>query len=764
MERIWPNGVIPFVIGNRTTSYVRHNIIQAMGQWQRHTCIRFVNRTTEEDYIVFNPGPCGCCSFVGRRGGSQDVSLSPQCAVYGVVLHELGHVIGFWHEHSRPDRDRYIYILADNIMDGKLENFAKKPDFEINSLGQPYDYHSIMHYRRNTFSKNTKHTILPKVVGVNIGQRDRLSVGDILQANLLYNCPKPRCYEEFIKPRGSFSTPNYPMHYYKHHNCTWVIHALPGEEITLEFEDFDVEKAPNCSFDYIEIREGIDVTGNLIGRLCGQGVPGFFQSQTSMWIHFVSDNSFTRRGFLAHYYKKVIPYQKPNVLWPSRSRTNDLKTLDKPNSYRAKCNDYMSSMQGKLLTPLIPVWYHGKPVQCSWTIDGGKKTSRIVLDINLSESNQGKEQCAGAIYQRVTKVIRPKGFDFHGNGYRKGKLSNQSVKNYENEYKIERYANVPYNCLTSRRLVLNTSTVMVHWSSDLHPEFSASYMIDYNECQLGISRCQHYCHNTIEGYFCSCQKGYSLQYDGYRCQPKVIDVLDRCGGNLTSERGRIRAGTEPLDDCYYFVYLPSHSRIQLTFTKFNVPSFRAYNGSCLYAYVEILLGKTMHSKGRFCGRTKPPTITATTDQLTVKVHTNLKHFYLLPYFSAKYVTTRAQSSEGRCFYKLRARGSTISSPGFPNPYPANSFCVWRISARKGERIKMTFDLIDIEKTKVCSFDYVEVYDSKHVTGPVIGRYCGQIVPAPIISSGKHLRVMFVTDGTGSGAGFTAHFSVLKSND
>ena len=90
---------------------------------------------------------------------------------------------------------------------------------------------------------------------------------------------------------------------------------------------------------------------------------------------------------------------------------------------------------------------------------------------------------------------------------------------------------------------------------------------------------------------------------------------------------------------------------------------------------------------------------------------------------------------GRCFYKLRAKGSTISSPRFPNPYPANSFCVWRISARRGERIKMTFDLIDIEKTKVCSFDYVEVYDSKHVTGPVIGRYCGQILPEPIISSG-----------------------------
>ena len=68
----------------------------------------------------------------------------------------------------------------------------------------------------------------------------------------------------------------------------------------------------------------------------------------------------------------------------------------------------------------------------------GKKTSRIVLDINLSESNLGRKQCAGTIYQRVTRVIRRKGYDLHGNEYRKGKLSNQSVKNYEKEQKVER--------------------------------------------------------------------------------------------------------------------------------------------------------------------------------------------------------------------------------------------------------------------------------------------------------------------------------------
>lgn len=63
----------------------------------------------------------------------------------------------------------------------------------MNSLGLPYDYDSIMHYAKNTFSRGTYlDTILPMEVHgkkrPEIGQRLRLSEGDIAQTNLLYKC------------------------------------------------------------------------------------------------------------------------------------------------------------------------------------------------------------------------------------------------------------------------------------------------------------------------------------------------------------------------------------------------------------------------------------------------------------------------------------------------------------------------------------------------------------------------------------------------
>jgi Astacin (Peptidase family M12A) len=38
-------------------------------------------------------------------------------------------------------------------MTGQEYNFNKLTDEEVNSLGLPYDYDSIMHYARNTFSR-----------------------------------------------------------------------------------------------------------------------------------------------------------------------------------------------------------------------------------------------------------------------------------------------------------------------------------------------------------------------------------------------------------------------------------------------------------------------------------------------------------------------------------------------------------------------------------------------------------------------------------
>lgn len=78
---------------------------------------------------------------------------------------------------------------------GQEYNFRKLEPEEVNSLNEPYDFASIMHYARNTFSRGIwLDTVVPQKetdsgIRPEIGQRKRLSDGDITQANKLYQCP-----------------------------------------------------------------------------------------------------------------------------------------------------------------------------------------------------------------------------------------------------------------------------------------------------------------------------------------------------------------------------------------------------------------------------------------------------------------------------------------------------------------------------------------------------------------------------------------------
>ncbi|XP_039203387.1 tolloid-like protein 1 isoform X4 [Crotalus tigris] len=305
-ERIWPGGVIPYVIAGNFTGSQRAMFKQAMRHWEKYTCVTFIERSDEESYIVFTYRPCGCCSYVGRRGnGPQAISIGKNCDKFGIVVHELGHVIGFWHEHTRPDRDDHVAIIRENIQPGQEYNFLKMEPGEVNSLGESYDFDSIMHYARNTFSRGMfLDTILPSRddngIRPAIGQRTRLSKGDIAQARKLYRCPA--CGETLQESTGNFSSPGFPNGYPSYTHCIWRISVTAGEKIVLNFTTMDLYKSSLCWYDYIEVRDGYWRKSPLLGRFCGDKLSNILTSSESrMWIEFRSSSNWVGKGFAAIY-------------------------------------------------------------------------------------------------------------------------------------------------------------------------------------------------------------------------------------------------------------------------------------------------------------------------------------------------------------------------------------------------------------------------------------------------------------------------------
>ncbi|KAG7503147.1 low choriolytic enzyme-like [Solea senegalensis] len=177
---------IPYKLSPDYTEIDTKQIKKGMENIEKGTCVRFVPRTHQRDYIDIQQ-KSGCWSYLGSRGGRQTVSLqSPDCVQVGVVSHEFMHALGFVHEQSRFDRDNYVTIMWPNIWRDRLRNFEK---FRTDNLDLPYDYGSIMHFGMYAYSQDGEPTIIPKKSkDTKLGQATTLSHIDRLKINKLYEC------------------------------------------------------------------------------------------------------------------------------------------------------------------------------------------------------------------------------------------------------------------------------------------------------------------------------------------------------------------------------------------------------------------------------------------------------------------------------------------------------------------------------------------------------------------------------------------------
>ncbi|XP_063220558.1 zinc metalloproteinase nas-14-like [Bacillus rossius redtenbacheri] len=193
--KTWPGGELPYAFDRGFTEEEKQKIERAIQALQRETCVRFVRRTNQRNYINVKNSGLGCAAEVGyfNKGYATDLHLSsPSClAKPGTIQHEFLHTLGFWHEHTRPDRDKYVSIIWKNIAKGKEDNFLARPPEEVQTAGAPYDYGSVMHYPSTAFSKDgISATIVPRENKAlfSIGQRDSYSRVDLAKLNRLYKC------------------------------------------------------------------------------------------------------------------------------------------------------------------------------------------------------------------------------------------------------------------------------------------------------------------------------------------------------------------------------------------------------------------------------------------------------------------------------------------------------------------------------------------------------------------------------------------------
>lgn len=726
-ERLWDYGVIPYEIEANFSGQHKALFKLAMRHWENYTCISFVERQPEhKNYIKFTERPCGCCSFVGKRGnGAQAISIGKNCDKFGIVVHELGHVVGFWHEHTRPDRDQHVQIIYKNIMPGQEYNFNKLTESEVNSLGMGYDYGSIMHYARNTFARATYvDTILPRkkpemIIRPEIGQRVKLSPGDIAQANKLYKCPA--CGRTLQESIDKFS---YTPTLGQSATCQWRISATHGEKIVLNLTELDIPESYQCEKHYLEVRDGHFVMSPLLGRFCGDNAPAtLISSDSRMWLEYHnSDGQGT--GFLAE--------------------------------YEAICGGEIQKENGQLTSPNYPDDYKSNK-ECVWKITVDTDYS-VALKFHSFEI-ESHDDCVYD-YLEIRDGPDPTSKEL-------GRFCG---------YKI------PEDVKSSG------NTLYVKFVSDGSVQklgFAASFVKEYDECATDHHGCDHICVNTLGSFKCECKIGYELHSDGKKCEDACGGYIDQAIGTLQSPS--FPDLYPPNKNCVWQIVAPDQYRITLNFSHFDM---EGNNQDCEYDSIRVSSGVGRDSvvHGIYCGSTLPSSITSESN--TLRIEFNSDNSVQKTGFHALFFTDKDECAvnnggcqhvckntvgsyecachngftlhenkhdckEGGCQHKIKDPEGEISSPNWPDFYPSRKDCVWHFTTTPGHRIRLTFINFELEPHQECTYDHIEVFDGRNINSHSLGRYCGSKLPHPITSSGNQMYMVFYSDASVQRKGFHA---------
>ncbi|XP_045395852.1 mannan-binding lectin serine protease 1 isoform X4 [Lemur catta] len=138
--------------------------------------------------------------------------------------------------------------------------------------------------------------------------------------------------------------------------------------------------------------------------------------------------------------------------------------------------------------------------------------------------------------------------------------------------------------------------------------FDAHYVaVDVDECKEREDEelsCDHYCHNYIGGYYCSCRFGYILHTDNRTCRVECSDNL------FTQRTGVITSPDFPnpypkSSECFYTIELEEGFMVSLQFEDiFDIEDHPEV--PCPYDYIKIKAGPNI--LGPFCGEKAPEPI------------------------------------------------------------------------------------------------------------------------------------------------------------
>ncbi|XP_066292178.1 CUB and sushi domain-containing protein 1-like isoform X4 [Branchiostoma lanceolatum] len=402
---------------------------------------------------------------------------------------------------------------------------------------------------------------------------------------------------------GAVLSPNYPGSYGNNKDCYYTITQDSGSGIRLTVRDFYLQS----SGDYLDIRDGPDVSAALIGRYDGSDLSAgdvIESTGYTLWLRFHSDSIYSYTGFHIDFARYDLTYRECDDPGTPSYSSRVVEGFGPGDKITYTCNPGYTMHGSATITCLTGanrVWSSAPPscdAECGsdWTSSTG-----AVLSPNYPSSYPSNQNCyytitvsPGSFIQLTVRAFYMGSSSGDYLEIRDGGSSTASL--------ISRYTS---SQLSAGDVIKSTSyQLWFKFYSDSRYS-STGFLIDYTEMDISLRSCDDpgtpsYSTRAVTGFSAgqsitfTCNPGYTMHGGStITCLTGNSRVWSdanptctaECGSDWTASTGAVLSPNYPSSypsnqNCYYTITVSPGSFIQLTVRAF-------YTGSNSGDYLEI---------------------------------------------------------------------------------------------------------------------------------------------------------------------------------
>ncbi|XP_024431584.2 cubilin [Desmodus rotundus] len=582
-----------------------------------------------------------------------------------------------------------------------------------------------------------------------------------------------RCGSHFTKPSGYIISPNYPRQYDNNMNCTYFIEASPTSVVLLTFVSFHLEARSaitgSCDGDGVRIISGHSAASPPLATVCGDESLAPITVSGPVLLNFYSNSHATDFGFKFSYQiascggafnfstglitspaYSVSDYPNDMYCWYNitvgDNRVILLKFIDFHVVPSTSCSqDYLAVYDGyNISDPLLGKF-------CGSKLPPNVKSSNNSM---LLVFNTDSFQTARGWKVSFRQTLGPQqGCGGHLTGPDQTFASPDSDSNgrYDKNLNCMWFITAPVNKvikLTFSTFTLESASIMRRCIYD--------YVKLYDGESENAKLAGTFCGSIVPAPFVSSGNFLTVQFvsdvtierEGFNATYSFINMT--CGGtyNATWTPQNISSPNSsnpdvPVSTCAWVFEAPPHQQVEIT-----VWALRLHSQDCHQSYLEFQDARESngHPRIHFCGRNASAVPTFYSSMSTAIVIFKFEVFNENSRVGFTYQIADCNRHYSKAFGHLK-------SPGWPDNYNNNLDCTVTLSAPQNHAISLFFHSFGIEDSSGCRRDFLEVRNGSESSAPLLGTYCGTLLPNPIFSRNNELYLRFKSDGATSSRGY-----------